>query len=169
MSFGNWKKAIDFTVPAGIVGYAAIKTRPATKDPRALVNYIAILALIGVISYIIVSQITKAAMNSYLSGVRPKDQEKIMAENGVSDTTFKRMQTVATTIYGAFHDSKWTEDEDKAINAVNSCNTPAEVKTLCDVYRTLYNVSLQGEFAEYTTYFDTLANPIKAVVKENWY
>ena len=70
--------------------------------------------------YAITSQITKLLLENALKGVKPKVQEEIMKSASLSEADFDRIQKKAKTIFGAFHDSWFDEDEDKAINTINS-------------------------------------------------
>lgn len=162
------KRAIDIIVPSiglGIVGLNYI----GRKGDRDIKYILFVMILVGVALYAITSQTTSFLLARALSGVKPKEQEAIMDANGVDSKQFEVLQAKAKTIYGAFHDSTWTEDEDLAINTFNECTTPQEVKTVCDIYYKLYGKSIKAEFDAYVTYMDTFANPLKNVIKENWY
>lgn len=161
------KKAIDIAVPAMGIGYVAWRYI-GKKDDRDIKYIIFAMLLVGIALYAITSSITKIVLTTALSGLNPADQEKIILANKIDKTNYDKIETIAKTIYGAFHDSSWTEDEDKAIDAINGLNTPDEVKALCQIYSKLFGKSVKAEFDEFTMFADRWANPIKSVVENYW-
>jgi len=162
------KRSIDIIVPAAGVGWIAWQYIGKKQD-RDIRYVLFVMALVGIALYAITSSLTKIALTKALSGLKPADQETIIVKNNIDKSAYDRIEMIAKNIYGAFHDSSWTEDEDKAINALNGLSTPGEVKTLCEIYLKLYSLSVKTEFDTYVTFADLFVNPLKPVITESWF
>lgn len=164
------KSSVDLIVPFGIAGIAFYMMYKRTGKYQESGIIALIVAAVG---YIITSQITKRLVESTINNLSTAKQQEIATKYGVDTNTLQECKEVSDQVYIAFHgaDGKAIfEDEDAAVNAINRCDTPEEVRTVCAIYNKTYNLSLASDFNKYCQgFFDGSWNKISALVKNNWF
>ena len=80
---------------------------------------------------------------------------KVALDTGLGAERAQSIIDIAKDIHVAFHGTLWGlgEDEEKAVNALNRCQSAAEAKAVAVVYRTNYQKSLYGDFKQYSGTF----------------
>ncbi len=155
------KKNLDVLLPlllATAVGYWYIKKNGAKRWQP-----VAFLALsVFVVSYLIVSRVTRMLADSRLLAISRDQQADTMVKLGVSAQEYARATQIAERIYKAFHGS-WDEDENAAIDAINSAGSVPVLKVVSQLYMTRYGLDLAAEFNEYVTTYNRTVRPISSL------
>lgn len=158
----NNKTAVDLIVPLGLSSLVFYKMYTSGKD----VKEAGIIALIVAgVSYAITTQVTKNLIEAAADHLSAEKQVQIQQAYGVSGAELAAARQRASSVYHAFFDSSWSEDESAAIAAVNQCANAAEVRLMCDLYQQTYNKSLRADFDKYVHWWD---GSINAIVTQNW-
>lgn len=161
------KKNIDILAPAAVtagVGWYYFK-KQCGKDWKTL---LAIAALAFVAAYVICTRITRIMLDDSLRQMDADLQAKAMQQLGVTADEYARAGDIADAIYHAFHDSWWSEDEDKAIDAVNSTGNLPVLKVVISLYQKRYGLNLAQEFVRYTSTYNLTVSPLAPYVAQTF-
>lgn len=156
------KKNIDILLPGLLAGGAGYVYFKKGKNPQALIVLMLIAFGVG---YLIVSQITRILEEASLKSQDRANQETVLKQYGLTQADYVRAGQICDSIYHAFHDSQWSEDEAKAIDAINSAGSVPMLKVIAQIYQQRYGYDIKGEFDRYTSSYNYWETPLADIVK----
>lgn len=118
----------------------------------------------GLVAVAVVRGVGMNTAQAVRSVVAPSDAS-LGASLGLDDKMNAAISAIVAEVYGAFHDSWFDEDEDRAISALNGLKTVYQVQVSSAMYRAKYGKSLKSEVDKYMGPIDKAR--LTSIVKTN--